>query len=118
MAKLSKNPEQRPAPLYSRRFTTWFHVFFVTVSLMAGGMFVFKLFAFMKTMYRSELDGFAADPILIYAFVAMGFLILLVWAYLTGQFRDIEGPKYEMFERFEEQERHERELARRAASGR
>ena len=48
----------------------------------------------------------------------MGFLILLVWAYLTGQFRDIEGPKYEMFERFEEQERHERELARRAASGR
>ena len=118
MAKLSQDPSARPEPVYSRRFTTWFHLFFVTVSLAAGGMFVFKLFSFLKTMTRSELEGFAADPILIYAFVAMGFLILLVWSYLTGQFKDIEGPKYEMFERFEEQERQERELARRALDGR
>jgi hypothetical protein len=72
-------------------------------------MFIYKLFAFLKTIKRDELAGFAFDPIIIYALVAMGFLCLLAWAFLTGQFRDIERPKYEMLERFEEQERAERE---------
>ncbi len=97
---------------FSPRFRRNFHIFFITVSLAAGCMFIFKLFSFMKTIKRQEMDGFAFDPILIYAFVAMGFLILLAWAYMTGQFRDIEGPKYEMFEKFEEQERQEYELSR------
>ena len=54
--------------------------------------------------------GFAVDPILVYAFVAIGFLMLLAWAFLTGQFRDIESTKYEMLERIERQERAERAL--------
>ncbi len=90
------------------------HIFFITISLAAGCMFTFKLFSFLMTMKRGDMEGFAIDPIMIYAFVAMGFVILLSWAYLTGQFRDIEGPKYEMFEKFDEQERQEREMARRA----
>ena len=73
----------------------------------AGCMFVYKLFAFLKTIKRDELAGFAFDPIIVYALVAMGFLCLLAWAYLTGQFREIERPKYEMFRRFAEQERAE-----------
>jgi hypothetical protein len=72
-------------------------------------MFTYKLFAFLKTIKRDELAGFAFDPILVYALVAMGFLCLLAWAFLTGQFRDIERPKYEMLERFDEQERAERQ---------
>ena len=44
---------------------------------------------------------------------SMGFLFLLAWAFLTGQFKDIERPKYEMLERFAEQERAERELEER-----
>lgn len=92
---------------YSPRFTRYFHLFFITVSLAAGAMFVFKLFSFLKTIKKEELDGFAFDPILIYAFVATGFLFLLTWAYLTGQFRDIESPKYEMFEKLAQQERDE-----------
>lgn len=99
--------------LFSRRFTRNFHVFFITVSLAAGAMFTFKLFSFMKTIKKEELDGFAFDPILVYAFVAVGFLFLLAWAYLTGQFRDIESPKYDMFARFQQQERDEAEAARR-----
>jgi nitrogen fixation-related uncharacterized protein len=84
------------------------HVFFVLAVLAAGCMFTYKLFAFLSTIRRDELAGFAFDPIVIYGMVAIGFLFLLGWAYLSGQFRDIERPKYEMFERFDEQERRER----------
>jgi nitrogen fixation-related uncharacterized protein len=73
-------------------------------------MFVYKLFSFLRTIKRDELAGFAFDPIMTYAFVAMGFLFLLAWAFLTGQFTDVERPKYEMLERFHEQERAEREM--------
>jgi hypothetical protein len=81
--------------------------FFVLAITAAGCMFCFKLFSFMRTIKRDELVGFAFDPILIYAFVATGFLLLLAWAFLTGQFRDVERAKYEMLERFEAQERAE-----------
>ena len=73
------------------------HVFFVLAVTAAGCMFCYKLFSFLKTIKRDELAGFAFDPILVYGFVAMGFLCLLAWAYLTGQFRDVERPKYEAF---------------------
>ena len=85
------------------------HAFFVLACTVAGCMFVYKLFSFLRTIKRDELAGFAFDPILTYAFVAMGFLFLLAWAFLSGQFKDIERAKYEMMERFEEQERAERE---------
>lgn len=85
------------------------HVFFVTACLLAGVMFTFKLHEFLRTIKRDELIGFAHDPILIYAFVAIGFLCLLGWAFMTGQFRGIETTKVEMLERFEAQERAERE---------
>jgi len=85
------------------------HVFFILACTTAGCMFIYKLFSFLRTIKRDELAGFAFDPIMIYAFVAMGFLFLLAWAFLTGQFKDIERAKYEMLERFEEQERAERQ---------
>jgi len=84
------------------------HAFFILACVTAGCMFIYKLFSFLRTIKRDELAGFAFDPIMIYAFVAMGFLFLLAWAFLTGQFKDIERAKYEMLERFEEQERAER----------
>jgi nitrogen fixation-related uncharacterized protein len=89
----------------SRRVILTFFCLAVTI---AGAMFTYKLFAFLKTIRRDELAGFAFDPIVIYGIVAMGFLCLLAWAFLTGQFKDIERPKYEMMERFEEQEKAER----------
>lgn len=94
----------------------WYHVFFVGISLAAGCVFMFKLAAFWKSDRKEELTGFAFDPILVYAFVAAGFMTLLAWAYLTGQFRDIESPKYEMFERLAEQERHEVAMRKEAQS--
>lgn len=84
------------------------HVFFVLACTAAGCMFCYKLFSFLRTIKRDELAGFAFDPILTYGFVAMGFLCLLAWAFLSGQFQDVERPKYELFERFAAQERAER----------
>lgn len=93
------------------------HVFFSLACLTAGCMFVYKLFAFLTTIKRDELAGFAFDPLIVYGFVAIGFLFLLGWAVLTGQFRDLERAKYEMLERFDEQERAEFEASARASSG-
>ncbi|MBL8804709.1 MAG: hypothetical protein JNN27_22125 [Planctomycetes bacterium] len=83
------------------------HVFFTTVCLIAGCMFFFKLHEFLRTIKKDELAGFAFDPILTYGFVALGFFFLLVWAFLTGQFKDIEKTKHEMIERVLQQERDE-----------
>jgi hypothetical protein len=83
------------------------HVFFASVCLVAGTLFCFKLHEFLRTIKKDELAGFAVDPILTYGFVAMGFFCLLVWAFLSGQFRDVERAKHEMLERVAEQERAE-----------
>lgn len=83
-------------------------IFFVTAVTAAGGMFCFKLHSFLQTIKRDELAGFAFDPIMIYAFVAVGFLFMLAWAYMSGQFRNIEEPKHDMLKRFDEQELAER----------
>ena len=83
------------------------HIFFSVVCVIAGCMFVFKLHEFLRTIKRDELAGFAFDPILTYGLVAVGFFLLLVWAFLSGQFKDLEKTKYEMMERFFEQEREE-----------
>lgn len=90
------------------------HVFFVMAVTAAGCMFIFKLFSFLETIRRDELAGFAFDPILVYGFVSMGFLFLLAWAFLSGQFRDLERAKHEMLERFDDQERAERRAELRA----
>ena len=96
-----------------RAFTP-LHVFFVLFVLTAGSLFFYKLFAFLTTIKRDELAGFAYDPILVYGFVAAGFLCLLGWAYLSGQLRDVEGIKHEMLERYDALERAEREADARA----
>jgi nitrogen fixation-related uncharacterized protein len=83
------------------------HVFFVLAVTAAGCMFCYKLTAFLKTIRRDELAGFAFDPIVIYGVVAMGFLCLLAWAYLSGQFRDVEQAKHDMLAECERQERAE-----------
>ena len=91
----------------TQRTSRMVHAFFITAVLAAGGMFIFKLFSFLKTIKRDEMAGFAFDPIVTYGFVAMGFLFLLAWAYMSGQFHDVESPKHEMLDRFREQERLE-----------
>ena len=97
------NPPPPPRPSSGRTFGP-LHVFMITACTIAGCIFIYKLFMFFETVKRDELAGFAFDPMMQYGFVAIGFVFLLAWAYLTGQFRDVERPKYEMFERYAEQE--------------
>ena len=89
--------EESPSPQASRRFI-W--VFSVTMVLVAGTAFVFKLIEFFATA-TTEGPGALASfliPVLNYLLVAAGFFCLFLWAYLSGQFRDLEAPKYRMLE--------------------
>lgn len=70
-------------------------------------MFFFKLHEFLRTIKKDELAGFAFDPILTSGFVAVGFFLMLVWAFLTGQLKDVEKTKYELLDRVWQQEREE-----------
>lgn len=92
-------------PQEMSRVRVFIHIFFISAVLLAGCMFTFKLYSFLRTVKKDELAGFAGDPILTYFFVALGFLLLLAWAFLSGQFRDLERPKHELIERVYEQER-------------
>ncbi len=96
-------------PKTDRRNRRLVLTFFGTAIAVGGCLFIFKLVAFLSTVQRDEMAGFAFNPILIYGFVAAGFLLLLAWAFMTGQFHDIEGIKYEWMERYYEQERLEKE---------
>jgi hypothetical protein len=52
--------------------------------------------------------GFALLPMSNYLLVAAGFRMLLIWAFLKGEFKDIERAKYELLEdneRYEEMDR-------------
>ena len=89
-------------------------IFFCTAITIAGCMFFYKLFQFLKTIRKDELAGFAFDPIIVYGVVAVGFLFMLGWAFLSGQFRDVERAKYDMLERFERDEASELAAVRRS----
>jgi len=78
-------------------------IFFLCAVAASGGMFTYKLYAFLSTIRRDDLAGFAYDPTIVYGFVAAGFLFMLAWAYVSGHFRDVESPKHDMFVRFREQ---------------
>ena len=89
-------------------------VFSTLLVITAGSAFLMKLIDFYITATRegtAALGSFLV-PVMNYLFVAAGFGALFVWAYLRGEFRDVEGPKYKMLEQNLRWEREEREQAR------
>ena len=96
-----------PSPR-ARRFL-W--VFSVTMVAIAGSAFVFKLVEFITTATTGGPDALGSFliPVLNYLLVAAGFFCLFLWAYFTGQFRDLEAPKYRMLEMQDEIDRMELE---------
>lgn len=95
------NPAAKPS-----RFVFYFNIL---VILMAGSAFLFKLVEFTLTFTKLAPSSpealnadptlrFAIQPVITYLIVAAGFACLFFWAYLTGQFRNIEGPKFRMLE--------------------
>ena len=67
--------------------------------------FVYKITEFILTLQDNEVKGFADVPVTIYFCVAGGWLLLLVWCFVSGQFKNVEQPKYDMLEMEEEYER-------------
>jgi cbb3-type cytochrome oxidase maturation protein len=77
--------------------------------LTAGTAFLFKLIEFFVTATSQGADALASFliPVLNYLLVAAGFLCLFLWAYSSGQFRDVEHAKYRMLELQQEIDRQE-----------
>ena len=101
----------RPRPSRGARLFLW--VFSIAMVLTAGTAFVFKLIEFIHTatMKGPTAMGSFLIPVLNYLLVAAGFALLFLWAWFSGQFRDLEAPKYRMLEM---QEQIDRDEARRA----
>ncbi len=89
-------PESSPSPS-ARKFLWIFSVFMV---LVAGSGFLFKLIEFTATAISQGKNALASFlwPVLNYLLVAAGFFCLFLWAYLRGQFRDLEAAKFRMLE--------------------
>ena len=103
-------PPSTEATPASRAFIWTFSIVLVAV---AGTAFLFKLIEFFVTATTSGPSALASFliPVLNYLLVAAGFFCLFVWAYVSGQFRDLEKPKYRMLELQAQMDRAEAEAA-------
>ena len=91
-------PEQQYQPKRRNRAMT---IFQWAVILIASAGFVFKFIEYTISVFASdnELVNFAITPLIMYMSVAAGFLLLFIWTVLRGDYKDIERPKYRLFER-------------------
>jgi nitrogen fixation-related uncharacterized protein len=62
---------------------------------------------FALTIVKEDVEGFGAAAISLYLMGLLPIIFLNLWAILSGRFRDIERPKYRMFELDQEIERAE-----------
>jgi hypothetical protein len=70
-----------------------------------GGAFAYKVSEFVFTINSPAAKGFADVPVAVYFFVAGGWLLLLLWSFMTGKFDNLEESKFEMLRMEEEYER-------------
>ena len=90
-------------PLRPERIFLWASMIFGIFA--AGVAFVYKIAEFIFTLSSNDVKGFADVPVTIYFVVAAGWLLLLIWCFVSGKFRNVEEPKYEMLRMEEEYER-------------
>lgn len=76
------------------------------VGLVFSGLaFAFKIATFIWTLSSDDMKGTFDVSITVYFFVSAGWLCLLVWAFASGKFREMEKAKFEMLRQEEEYER-------------
>ena len=68
------------------------------VMVVAGGAFVHKMFDFVLTIEEGDVQGFGAVSVGTYLAGMLPLMFLTAWAALSGKFRDVERPKFRMFE--------------------
>ena len=101
MANLkSVQPESIKREGNSKTARVFLWIFSITMIVTAGSAFGMKLIDFYITATRegSAALGSFLVPVMNYLFVAAGFGALFFWAYIRGQFRNVEEPKYRMLE--------------------
>jgi nitrogen fixation-related uncharacterized protein len=72
--------------------------FAVGVLVIAGLGFAYKMTEFAVTIAKDDVEGFGAVAISVYLIGMLPLLFLMLWAVVTGQFRDLERQKYRLFE--------------------
>ena len=90
-------------PQPRERRVLWISMIFGII--IAGAAFCYKVAEFIFTLSDERAKGFAEVPVLVYFVVATGWLLLLVWCFLTGKFVNQEAAKYEMLAQEEAYER-------------
>lgn len=60
--------------------------------------FAARFMSFILELGQKDGIAYSLVPIATYFFAAGGFFLMLVWAFLTGQLSDVEGPKRAMLE--------------------
>ncbi|MDW8342982.1 MAG: hypothetical protein RMM51_00650 [Verrucomicrobiae bacterium] len=86
-------------PINIHRLVSWLVVLAVAIG---GATFLYKLVEFANTATHEDMPGFALVSVVPYLTATFGFLLLAIWAFLRGHFRDIEQPKYDMLDQEKE----------------
>ncbi len=84
-----------------QKIMSWLVVLAVFIG---GATFVHKLIEFGRTAGRDDMPGFALVSVVPYFVATFGFLLLAIWAFLSGHFKDIEEPKYRLLDQEKEYE--------------
>lgn len=100
---VARPPYQHPPLRKPEKIVLWASMIFGVFA--AGVGFVYKITEFIFTLRENDVKGFADVPVTIYFCVAAGWLLLLVWCFVSGQFKHVEQPKYDMLRMEEEYER-------------
>lgn len=79
--------------------------FAVAVLVISGLGFIIKMTEFSMTIVNADVEGFGVVAIGIYLLGMVPMVFLNLWAVFSGKFRDIERPKYRIFELEREIER-------------
>lgn len=77
------------------------------VCIFAGLGFTYKMSEFALTIVKDEVEGFGAVAVSTYLIGMVPLLFLMLWAVITGRFRDLEATKRRLFELDDEIERGE-----------
>jgi len=72
--------------------------FGVAVLVISGVAFVYKMTEFSMTIVNDDIRGFGAVAVMIYLIGMLPIVFINLWAIFSGKFRDIERPKYRIFE--------------------
>ena len=80
----------------SRRWVEY--AFATAVFVIAGVGFIYKMSEFAATIVHDDVEGFGAVAIITYLIGMMPVTFLMLWAVMTGRFRDLEATKRRLFE--------------------